>query len=439
MAAERYVVAALARPRVAWSQSVARWATAAAIPCDLVRCLSAEELRTHLRSGRAFSAVLVDGGLPSVDRDLVAEAGEQGCAVLVVADASHPWIELGASAVLDPTFERPELLDVLATHARLVRRGDRLPDASPVALVPVELEAPLVAVCGPGGTGASTVAMACAQGLAPTVPGGVVLADLCRHADQALLHDVGDVIPGVQELVEIHRHRRPGPAEVRACTFELPDRGYHLLLGLRRARYWSALRPRAVDAALTSLRHAYGLVVCDVEGDVETEQAGGSADVEERHLMALAAVRAAQAVLVVGGTGPAPLAAFVRLVGELREVGVEADRIIPVCNRAPRSPRARSELARAVGELTRAAGVALPSSPLFLPTRRVDEAVRDGAPVPAALATLVGQAVQAVLARGEATVGLAAPAEPQRIVPGSLGRWAHDDGSDEPDAIAGFG
>src|SRR5690606_2350598 len=103
---------------------------------------------------------------------------------------------------------------------------------------PVPLEAvvataaTVVTVCGSGGTGSSTVAAAAAHGLAPGVPGGLVLADLCRHADQALLHDVGDVIPGVQELVEIHRHRRPGPAEVRACTFELADRGYHLLLGL---------------------------------------------------------------------------------------------------------------------------------------------------------------------------------------------------------------
>ena len=52
---------------------------------------------------------------------------------------------------------------------------------------------------------------------APTspTPTRVVLADLALHADQAMLHDARDVIPGVLELVESHRSgdagRRRGP------------------------------------------------------------------------------------------------------------------------------------------------------------------------------------------------------------------------------------
>ena len=76
----------------------------------------------------------------------------------------------------------------------------------------------LIAVAGRGGTGASTVAMALAQGLADDdlYAGQTLLADLRLDADLAMLHDARDVVPGLQELVDAHRHgqpdRRRGPA-----------------------------------------------------------------------------------------------------------------------------------------------------------------------------------------------------------------------------------
>ena len=50
--------------------------------------------------------------------------------------------------------------------------------------------------------------MAAAQGLARTYDGSVLLADLARRADLALLHDAPDVVPGVQELAGLARRRR---------------------------------------------------------------------------------------------------------------------------------------------------------------------------------------------------------------------------------------
>ena len=76
--------------------------------------------------------------------------------------------------------------------------------------------------------------------------GAVLLADFRLHAEQAMLHDARDVVPGVQELVDAFRAGRPADGEVRALTFAVPERGYQLLLGLRRARAWSTIRPRAV-------------------------------------------------------------------------------------------------------------------------------------------------------------------------------------------------
>src|SRR5918996_1274485 len=81
MAADRYVLLGLASVRARWFGEVARWSTSATIPVDFVKVVSAEEARTRLRSGRAFSALLVDAGLHGLDRDLVELAAEHGCAV----------------------------------------------------------------------------------------------------------------------------------------------------------------------------------------------------------------------------------------------------------------------------------------------------------------------------------------------------------------------
>src|SRR5262245_66523313 len=86
----------------------------------------------------------------------------------------------------------------------------------------------LVAVTGSGGVGRSTLAMALAAGLAadPRDAGLVVLADLALHAQQALLHDAGDVVPGVVELAEAYRGQGLGPAGVRSVGFSVAGRGY---------------------------------------------------------------------------------------------------------------------------------------------------------------------------------------------------------------------
>ncbi len=136
----------------------------------------------------------------------------------------------------------------------------------------------LIAVTGRGGTGSSTVAMALAQGLADDAryAGMVVLADCSLDADLALLHDARDIVPGIQELVEVHRAGRPSPDEIRQLTFAVANRNYHLVLGLRRHRDWAALRPRALEAAIDGLRRTFRMVVADADPDLEGEDQCGS-------------------------------------------------------------------------------------------------------------------------------------------------------------------
>lgn len=440
MAADRYVLLGLAGVRARWFGEVARWATSATLPADFVKVVSSEEARARLRSGRPFSALLVDGGLSALDRDLVELAAGHGCAVIAVEDgrSSRPWGDLGVHAVLPPGFRPEQLLDALRAVSHPVVRGEELtaPTRPDGADVPGAWRGRLVAVTGAGGVGRSTLAAGLAAGLAadPRDRGLVVLADLALHAHQALLHDVGDIVPGLLELVEAHRGAGLAPEEVRGLCFALPDRGYDLLLGLRRHRDWTALRPRAWEAALDGLRRTYRQVVADVDADVEGDDECGSTDVEDRNLLARHTLGTADLVLVVGVPGVAGVHSHLRVVRDLLELGVDPGRVVPVVNRAPRSPRARAEIGGAQRDLLAAAvpGVALASSPVYVPERRrVAGAARDQAPPPAPVVRPLVGAVRGLLDRAR-HVQSPRPVAPEAVlvVPGSLGSWsAESDGT----------
>lgn len=446
MAADRYVLLGLAGVRTRWFGDVARWATSAALPVEFVKVVTVEEARARLRSGRPFSALLVDAGMAALDRDLVDLAAGHGTAVVAVDDgrASLPWLDMGVHAVLHGGFGPDELHEALRTVARPIVRGDDL-----VAPTPHASDAPaapwrgrVIAVSGAGGVGRSTLATALASGLAgdPRDRGLVLLADLAMHAHQALLHDAGDVVPGVLELVEANRGAPLPPHEVRRLCFAVVDRGYDLLLGLRRQRDWTALRPRAFEAALDGLRRSYRMVVADVDADVEGDDQCGSSDVEDRNVLARLTCATADLVLVVGVPGVAGVHSQLRVVTDLLELGVDGSRIVPVVNRAPRSPRHRAEVGGALAALLSATapGARLASTPVFVPERRrLADEVRDGRAPPAPLvAPLVG-AVRGLLDRAGQPLAPApppsgaAPDEPVLVVPGSLGSWA-DDGDDPP-------
>ena len=430
MAGERYVLLGLAPARSSWFRVVAQWANSGTIPAEFVKCVSVEEMRARLASGRPFSAALVDAGLGGLDRDLVDTARRAGCAVMAVADqraqSNHSqaeWGQLGVAEVLPEYFDPKALLAALGAHAAMISRGDAHPgDGVPE---PVLARQGLVAlVCGPGGTGASTAAIALSQGLAADPRHGtpILLADLALRAEQAMLHDARDIVPGVQELVEAHRTRRPPPEDVRALAFQVDERGYDLLLGLRQARAWSSIRTRAFEAAFASLRSAYSVVVTDADADLEGEGDGGSFEVEERHVMARTAASQADVVFAVGMAGMKGLHSLVRVLNDLRAFGVAPERVVPVLNRAPRNPRSRAEITAALAALTASATTppgarGWAPSPVFLPERRVDEALRLGSRLPDALAQPLAGAFTAVVRR----VPTVAAAGPARVEPGSLG------------------
>jgi hypothetical protein len=433
MRTERYVVVGLATARSPWFRSMAHWVTAGVLPVEFVPCVSVDELRARVGTGRPFSAVLIDADVTGLDRDVIDGVTARGCAVVIVDDRDRDWSALGAQAALPRGFDPRELLDALRAHAALIGSHDGIANAAesvagsdPAA--PAVWRGRVAAVCGPGGTGASTVAIALAQAMAADIRHGglVVLADLARRGDQAMLHDAGDVVPGVEELVELHRVSRPTRAEVRAQTFAVEARNYHLLLGLRRPRGWTALRRRAVESAMEALAHAYRVVVCDCDNDIEGEDETGSAEVEDRNVLARTAIAAADVVFVVGAPGLKGTHSLAGLMTELAAFDVDPRRIVPVINRAPRQQRQRTEAARALAELAPGASGAL-AAPLFLPERSVDEALRDGTLLHPSLVAPLGTAFSTIT-RALPSVGrVDAEPAPEPVAAGSLGHWTDEE------------
>ena len=385
----------------------------------------------RLESGRSFSAMIVDAGLAGVDRDLarLGPAAGRRSARRHRSRSSRDWNGLGATAVLDPAVRRGRATRDVAGRPR-GRSPEGWPTMSRVSAAVPRWQGALVAVTGTPGAGSSTIAAALAQGLARDQgrAGKVLLADLALDADQGLLHHAPDVVPGLPELVEAHRASTLPAGAVQSMVFDVEERGYHLLLGMRRRRGWSALRPRALDAAI------------DVAAG-RVRRRGG------RHQSRL---RRAPRVRIVRGRGtqrarsqrhPAARrspswwaahrsAPIHGLAGVLRDVCEQGVR--PRFGRDCRQPRAA--LPPGAGrDHTGGLGTADPRrrqrrtarQPGLRPEpQAVEDAIRGGLPLPSVIVEPVTRAVLAVLTdqagtvRGPATLG-----EPMPIAPGSLGRW----------------
>lgn len=393
-----YVIVGLARTRRPWFSEMSRWATSGSAPIEFVRCLTVEEARAVLGSGRQLSAVVADGSTRGLDRDLIATAAAAGVPTFVVDDGRthRDWDSLGCAAVLPAVMEPSDLSGALARHSRPVERsGTRGPTRAAI-----EDEAPrsrVVSVTGSGGTGATTVAMCLAQSFgSDDRSGSVALVDGCRIADHAMYHDVGDVIPGLPELVDAHRLDHPDPDAIRSLLFDVDPRGYEVLLGMRGPRDWVAMRPSSLGAALDGLERSYDLVVVDHDPDLEGEDATGSNDVEERHGIARAAVRRADVVVAVGTASVHGLHGLGRLTRTLLDHGVPAERLLPVVGRAPRSPARRAAITRVLNDVR--GGEPALHPPLFLGTNRSLESAHRGATrLPESLCRPLGRAARRLL------------------------------------------
>lgn len=419
MTAGHYALLTYGPHRSTWLTSVTRWSTSGALPARMTKCLSPAEVQHHLTALARHSAFLLEGRAPALDRVLVDAARAAGVPVIVLRSASAdpaPWLAIGAHATVSEADSPAELLAALSTHAAAIDERPAL--AAPVDL-DLELAAPgrLIAVCGPGGTGASTIAIALAQRAAsdPLEHDLVVLADLARNAEQAVLHDAHDVGVGVEELVEAHRARRAGRDEVRALTSVVEARDYRLLTGVRRPANWTAMPSTAVGAAIVALRRAFRTVVVDMTADFEGASDSGSHDVEERNALARTSALEADVVVVVGVPGLKGIHAMARTIQSLQRLGVDVERIRPVLNRAPRNPLARRRAQVAIDALVDFDPLAL----TFVPERDIEGVHHEVAPLPRQLLDPLRPIDSA--AREAPRSPIAEERAPSPIAPGSMG------------------
>jgi len=412
----RAVILGLARTRRGWLGELARWCSTGILPAELVTCLSVEEALAVLGAGRRITLLMVDDTTTRWGRDLVAAATGAGAPTVMVRggrghDHERDWEAIGCDAAVGPELDPAELTDLLRRHEVVAAPTDRrveVDSGTPPGL--------LLGVLGTGGSGASTVAMALAEGLGHLEGAdAVVLVDGSRRGSHAAYHDVGDVLPGLPELVELHRADRPDPSEIRGLSWLLPAHGHRLVLGQRRPRDWVLHRPSEVTAALDGLRRTFAVSIVEIDHDLEGEEETGSVDVEERHALSRTVSRTAELVLAVGGDGFHGTHRLVSLVDSLRRLGTEPERIVPGVNRAPRQPAARAAVTKGLTALV--GGSVRP--PLFVTARPgLDRRLHDGRPLP--------RSMRAPLARAVTSLAASVPPatnddRPAPIRPGSLG------------------
>lgn len=431
---EHFIVLGVARPRTAWLTDIGRWANSSTLPLEFIRCVSVDEVRSRLLSSRRHSAVLLGEDCVGVDRDIIDSAREAGCAPIVITETSarRDWRSLGAVCTLTKPVGPDQLLSALRDHAIGIDRQTprQLPQSSAVP----STSGLLITVLGHGGTGTSTTTMALASHLAENPPdlcgtpgSRVALIDTSLNGDQALLHDLGDVVPGLQELVDLHRTTNPSDEEVRNHFWFSPKHGYDVLPGLRRHQDWSTLRRRTTLAALASIHRCYDVILADADADFEGEQQTGSIDVEDRNLLSRELAAHADLVVLTARPGVVGVRRTLQSLRDLAEIGVETNRILLVFLGAPRSTRQRSELNRTLARLF---SEALPShalpTPVMVPFRRdLEPFLHDGTPPPRSAFSSITAAVTDLLRIIEPTGSeLDFQPAPIAIVPGHLGRTA---------------
>ncbi|MEX1218714.1 MAG: hypothetical protein WEA11_09385 [Acidimicrobiales bacterium] len=425
METEHFILLGVARPRTQWLTDIGQWSTSSMLPIEFIRCVSVDEVRARLLTDRRHSAVLLGEDCAGVDRDVLEAARDAKCAPIIVSSGivRRDWKALGAAGVVVQPVTPTSLMAVLREHAFGIERRTMTTDPNPTSEVsPIGR---LITVLGGGGTGTSTTAMALAASFAQTHNLGLLDASL--HGDQARLHDLGDVVPGLQELVDLHRVANPNQDEIRAHFWFSPTHGYRVLPGLRRHRDWTSLRRRAALSALTSARRCFDIIVADTDADLEGEAQTGSIDIEDRNLLARELARDSDLVVLTARPGVVGISRAIQIVLDLVELGVETNRILLVVIGAPRSTRARSEFNRTFLGLCREAlkEQSLPT-PVLIPMRRdVEPFIHDSAPPPrSVVSAITAAAVERLKALEPRQQPLPSASSPIDIVPGHLGRIA---------------
>ena len=351
----------------------------------LKRCVDVDDLLATAASGQADVA-LVALDAPGLDGSAVERLRRHQVRTVAVTDARPGTTEgaaaratrIGAAALVaeDRLTDLPALLDSLDS----LDDEDVDPvsdDGEPAEPGHAVVGARVVTVWGPAGApGRTTIAAA-------------VAADLARRGDRTVLVDADPyggaiaqqlgILDEVSGLLAAARLAATGsiperlPGLVRAIGGRVLDGRLEVVTGLPRADRWSELRPGAVEALLDAARQR-GHVVVDTGFSLESDPAAEMAGRPSRNGPTLAAIEAADELLVVGTPDPVGLSRLARGLVELRETGApRAVHVVVNRHRASLGWSERDVVAMIEG-FARVAGVS------FLPddTAAVDRALVAG-------------------------------------------------------------
>lgn len=357
----------------------------------LRRCMDADDLVAAAASGQA-DAALVDLTAPGFDPLAVESVHRHGVRVVAVLPAGNESDGRERARLLGVDDLVPE--SDPAGMVSAVRRGDGpdgtrmraeaaslLWDPDGVAGVLDEEEpAPavagrVVAVWGPAGApGRTTLAVGIADALAAR-GAPCLLVDADPYGGAVAQHlGILDEVSGLLQVARLAASGQLPQQIVGAARTVAPNLA--VLTGLPRADRWPEVRPAHVEEAL-QLARARGHVVVDVGFSIEEDQAGEFGTRPGRNSTTLAALGAADEIIVVGAADPVGLARLARALVELGTLELGAP-VRVVVNRMRQSLGwSQTEVAGMVEGFTRAAALH------FVPEDRdgADRALLTGEPM----------------------------------------------------------
>jgi len=294
----------------------------------LRRCVDLNDLLVSASTGQARAALL-SADLPGLDADSVAGLRKAGVGVVMVAAADQLADGVGARAdrlgidrVLADT-DLDGLVGVLRTAGRDVASAAPIDDPATATGTTGSRTSRMITVWGPAGApGRTTVAVG-------------VAAELARRGSSAFLVDADPyggtvaqhlgVLDEVSGLLAAARSANAGHLDqtrlVGLARQAAP--GLRLLTGLPRPDRWSEVRGPAFSGLLRVAATLDDYLVVDTGFSVEMDPAAVDGPVQ-RNEMTVAALEAADQVLVVGAADPVGLSRLARGLVELRGLRLRA-------------------------------------------------------------------------------------------------------------------
>ncbi|WP_193612130.1 AAA family ATPase [Nocardioides lijunqiniae] len=344
----------------------------------LKRCVDVDDLVASASAGQADVAVL---GLDTPGLDVAVVEHLRRYAVRPVAVVPAPALEAGRLRAARIGIAALVADDDLEALPGAVLDGDTLPPpelptplpgGGAAAAVPAAAGGRVTAVWGPAGApGRTTVA----AGLA---------AELARRRSRTVLVDADPyggsvaqqlgILDEVSGLLSAARLATGGLLEERFASVQRAV-GPHLsvVTGLPRADRWVEVRPGALEHLLDVARE-HAEVVVDTGFSLEEDPGQDFGTRPARNQLTLAALDAADEVLVVGAADPVGLSRLARALVDVREHVAGAPVRVVVNRMRPSLGWSEKDIAGMVGGFTRLSGLH------FLPDDRpaVDRALVAG-------------------------------------------------------------